>query len=101
LCPLDPLPKAMRLHSRRVPDPGVGGLSENGRRIADVAEVDTSNIDGLEQRWTKLKINPLDIDAQWLEGVLDCMALPDCREKETTLLSTDADDSGLIFSMRS
>jgi hypothetical protein len=63
------------------------------------AEVDGADIDGLEQRRTELEIDPLDLDAERLEGVLDRAALPHSR-KEPALLRADADFDRLVLCLR-
>ena len=82
-----------------VANPGAAGLSEDRRRIADIAEVDGADIDCLEQRWTELEVDPLDVDAERLECILDRMALPH-RWKEATLLRADASFGRLVLCLR-
>jgi len=71
-----------------VADPGIGRLGEDRRRISDIAKVDAANIDGFEQRRTKLEIDPLDVDAERLEDILHRVPRLH-RRKETALLRAD------------
>src|SRR4051794_28052623 len=92
----DRLIVAVRFDGGHVSYPRATGLRENRRGIADEAEVDSADIEGLEQRRTELEIHPLDLDAEWLEDVLDRVALPH-RRKESALLRADADFSWLVL----
>src|SRR6478752_1434370 len=95
----DRLGVAVRFHRGSVADPGAAGLREARRGVADIAEVDTPDIDGLEQRRPELEVDPLDLDAERLEGILQRLALAHRRE-EPALLRADADFGGLVFSAR-
>ncbi|MGY3471215.1 hypothetical protein ACVW0I_008086 [Bradyrhizobium sp. LM6.11] len=88
---------AVGLHGRDIADPGAAGLREDRRRIADKAEIDAPDIDGLQQRRAELEVDPLDLDAERLEGAFERLTLANRRE-EAALLRTDADFDRLVLS---
>src|SRR5581483_10376423 len=57
---------------------------------ADIAKIDAADIDGFEQRRTKLEIHPFDLDTVSLDSILQRAALTH-RRKEPALLRADPD----------
>ncbi|GCC46355.1 hypothetical protein chiPu_0030387, partial [Chiloscyllium punctatum] len=92
----DRLGVAVRRHRRHVRDLGRAGLCEDRRRVADETEIDAADIDRLEQRRPELKVDPLHLDAERLERVLDGVTLADGR-KQAALLRADANLGRLVF----
>ncbi len=90
---------AVRFHRGDVAYLGAAGLREDRRGVADIAEIDAADIDGLQQRRTELEIDPLDLDAERLEGVFERLALAHRRE-EAALLRADADFRRLVLGAR-
>src|SRR6202011_6219067 len=95
----DRLRAAILPHRGRIANPGIRRLREDRGRIADIAEVDAADIDRLQQRRPELEIDPLNVDAERLEGVFDRMTLP-YRRKETAFLRADADRLRQFRSLR-